>query len=159
MDDRELVESLHYLGIDENNCRVIALLPLARVAWADGGIQPAERTAILQIAKDGGFVDGETERTLTGWLTNAPSDMYFARGSQVLVALARRGGSHPSNVDAATLDAVLGYCETVARAAGGLFGLAFAVSQSERKAMANIAEALRLDPKDVSWTNLVNETE
>ena len=158
MDDRELIESLHYLGIDENNCRVIALLPLARVAWADGGIQPAERAVILSIAKDGGFVDDETERTLTGWLTNAPSDTYFARGSQVLVALARRGGAHPSNVDAATIDAVLGYCETVARAAGGLFGLAFAVSRSEREAMAEIARALRMDPNDASWTDLVNET-
>lgn len=159
MDDRELVESLHYLGIDENNCRVIALLPLARVAWADGGVQPAERVAILKIATDGGFVDAETQRTLEGWLTNAPSDTYFTRGSEAIVALAKRGGGHPSNVDAATIDAVLGYCETVARAAGGLFGLAFAVSTTERQAMADIAQALRLDPNDVSWTDLVRETE
>ncbi len=159
MDDRELVDSLHYLGIDETNCRVIALLPLARVAWADGGVQPAERTAILTIARQGGFVDDETARTLEGWLTNAPSDAYFARGSTVIVALAKRGGGLDSGLDASTVEAVLGYCEVVARAAGGLFGLAFAVNAAERQALADIAEALRVDPNDESWTDLTKEME
>lgn len=157
MDDRELVESLHYLGIDEANCRVIALLPLARVAWADGGVQPAERSAILAIARQGGFVDSETERTLEGWLTNAPTDAYFERGTNVLVALAKRGGALASRVDASTLDAIVGYCEVVAKSAGGLFGLAFSVNPAERKALADIAEALRLDPNDVSWNELTKE--
>jgi hypothetical protein len=157
MDDRELVDALHYLGIDERNCRVVALLPLARVAWADGGVQDAERAAILQIATEGGFVDAETERTLRGWLTNAPSDAYFDRGSQVIVALAKRGGGLDSRVDVATIDAVLVHCETIARAAGGLFGLAFAVTKAERQAISSIAKALAVDPTDVAWTGMSKE--
>lgn len=158
MNDRELIDSLHYLGIDERNCRVIALLPLVQVAWADGHLQAPERTAILRIAKQGAYADAESERVLNAWLANMPSEAYFARGHSVIVELAKRSGGLDSGVTGETIGAILGYCEVVASAAGGFFGLIFAVDASERKAMADIALALHIDPTEGGWTELAEES-
>lgn len=157
MTDAELIDELHYLGIDEGNSRVVALLPLVQVAWADGKLQDAERSAIHKIANEGAFATSDGERVLDGWLSNAPSQAYFQRGHRVIVELARRGGGLESGVTGDTIDVVLGYCETVARAAGGLFGLMFSVDANERRAITEIAVALRITPTDAGWGALAEE--
>ena len=42
------------LKIPRENYRLVMLLPMVYVAWADGRIQSAERKLILQIASDRG---------------------------------------------------------------------------------------------------------
>jgi hypothetical protein len=46
-----LSAALDELGVDRDNFRVLALLPLVYVAWADGKVQSAERSLIHRLAK------------------------------------------------------------------------------------------------------------
>ena len=144
MTDEELIDALRHLGIDRRSHRVLALLPLVQVAWADGTVQRAEARLIRQVAEERHLLDGDGARVLETWLAEAPTEDYVARGRACLVELARREGTELSDVLAAgALDEVVALCERVARAAGGLFGVLWTVDARERAAIAEIARALR----------------
>ena len=49
--DAESVRELASLGLDKRNYKAVCLLPLVEIAWADGVVQPGERTAILKAAR------------------------------------------------------------------------------------------------------------
>ena len=157
MDDEALVAELHDLGIDENNARIVALLPLVQVAWVDGVIDPREAAAILQIARERGWLPDDSIYVLDGWLAHAPSDEYFRRGRVVIRELARRDGSFDPAVTPDTVEAIIGLCERVAKSAGGVFGLVFTVSAEERAAIQDIAEALRIAATETGWDDLVSD--
>jgi hypothetical protein len=155
MTDGELIDALHYLGIDESNGRVIALLPLVQVAWADGIIQARERDTILEIGRREGFLDDESEALLDNWLAHAPTDTYHQRGRDVILELARRGGGFGTTFTASSVDQLVGFCEVVAKCAGGLLGLVFSVNAQERAAIKEIAEALRIaESENAAWGGL-----
>jgi len=141
MDEGTLLERLGHLGVDEMNYKALPLLPLVQVAWADGEIQPEERTIILDLARGTWGLAEEGMMLLNNWLHYRPSDAYMHRGQQVLVALA--GRARGMRLDAEALGAVVPLAEDVARAAGGLFGFG-AISRAEAAALREIAEALRI---------------
>ncbi len=144
MTDEALIDELRHLGIDRHSHRVVALLPLVQVAWADGAVQGAEARLIRRLAEEHHMVDGDGARVLETWLAEPPTAEYVARGRACLVELARREGSDLGDgLDARTLDEVVALCERVARAAGGLFGVLWTVDARERAAIAEIARALR----------------
>lgn len=60
------------LKIPRDAYRLVTLLPLVHVAWADGKIQREERKLILQIAADRGFLENAGRETLEHWLSVAP---------------------------------------------------------------------------------------
>ena len=144
MTDDELIGALRFKGIDRASYKVVALLPLVRVAWADGQVQTAERALIEEVARSRGLVEADGARILRGWLENAPTDEYVRRGNACLKALAERSGGHfGGHLDVASLDQVVSLCEQVAAAAGGLFGILWSVDDRERAAIEEIARALR----------------
>ena len=144
MTDEELIGELRFMGIDQASYKVVALLPLVRVAWADGEVQPAERSLIESLAKEHGLVAGDGARILRGWLQNAPTEDYVRRGHNCLKALAERsGGTFGDTTKLAEVDEVVALCHQVARAAGGLFGILWAFDDRERAAIEEIARALR----------------
>lgn len=147
MNDTEIKQLLESLGASTATWRALAILPLVQVAWADGRVQEAERRLVLKAAAR--IAPGQDCQDLVdGWLSTPPSRAEYARGHTALVALARRGGLEPH-----TLTDVVGLCEQVAASAGGLFGVAFTVSDSERDALRDIAHALSLGPT-VDWETL-----
>ena len=144
MNDKELIAELRFMGIDKASYRVVTLLPLVRVAWADGAVQSAERALILQTAEDGGMVQADGARILQDWLRHAPTEEYVRRGNACLRALADRSGADfGGGLDPETLDDVVSLCEQVAEVAGGLFGIMWSVDERERSAIEEIARALR----------------
>lgn len=152
MDDAELMSSLQALGLDSETYRAVALLPLIEVAWADGRVQRAEKRRILQIAKGYGMMPAP------GWLDKfirrKPSTKTFLAARTALLALMARSGHGGAPVE--SLDQLLDLCLWVAKAAGGLFGLAFTVERSERECIEQIAASLSLgpalpDPVVVAW--------
>ena len=159
MTDQEIIDALRYLGIDNASYRVVALLPLVQVAWADGTIQRAERSFILATAQNNGMLVGDGARILKNWLTFAPTDDYVARGRECLIALASRTDSPLGQaVTADTLGNILELCETVARSAGGLFGMIWSVDARERSAIQEIALALEVAVDDAfGWDELTGE--
>lgn len=149
--DQELIRRLEYLGLDAASYRAIALLPLVEVAWADGTIQRAEKSLIVKIAEENYFDMGDGPRILQGWLDERPSEEYFQKGRELLVALAKRERGIGSDLGAQTLVGLLELCEDVAKAAGGLFGVVFTVESQEKEAIRDISSALSLAPQ-VNWT-------
>lgn len=150
MTPHELIEELGHLGIDATSYRVLALLPLVQVAWADGRVQVAERRHIVALAEDHGLLEGDGARILEGWLRTAPTTSYHERGNRVLRTLVDPGGPLSAPLDAGT---ILQVCEQVARAAGGLFGVLWTVDAHERAAIARIAQALSVSPDaSLPWT-------
>jgi uncharacterized tellurite resistance protein B-like protein len=68
MRDEAIIDALQSLGIDRASYKVIALLPLVEMAWADGKVQEEERRLILRIASNHGRLGGEGLRVLENWL-------------------------------------------------------------------------------------------
>jgi len=158
MTDEELLEELHFLGIDEGSYMVVALLPLVQVGWADGRIQSKEHAVIEGAARQRGLLAGDGARILHSWLSHPPTYEYQERGRQVLVELARRRGDMGQEFTLDTLDEILELCEAVAAAAGGLFGIIGRVEDSEREAIAEIAHSLDV-ARSVTWEELAAELE
>jgi len=159
MTDKDLIRELQSMGIDAESHKVVALLPLVQVAWADGKVQQAERSLITRTAEERGLVIGDGPKILDGWLTHPPTEQYLARGQKLLVELAGRSSGVGDDFSVQTLDDILQLCEGVARAAGGLFGIAWSVDARERTAIKEIAMALDVDNVDTgaSWDALNDE--
>jgi uncharacterized membrane protein YebE (DUF533 family) len=64
---------LKELRVPREAYRIVSLLPLVYVAWADGKIQSQERNLILSIAKDRGLLENGGEQALERWLSDRPS--------------------------------------------------------------------------------------
>ncbi len=150
----ELLTLLASLGIDEHNYRVLPLLPLVHVAWADNIIQDEERALIMDLAENRWFVGEEGALLLRNWLSHCPTEAYISRGQGALIALAKREGV--ISLGDKTLDDVLELSRAVAEAAGGFFGLG-AVSREESAALASMASVLKIPP-GTSWTEVVART-
>jgi hypothetical protein len=155
MNDAELRAVLHGLGVDDESCRVIALLPLVQVAWADGRIQDREKTIIQKVALERGLLEGEGAKLLEGWLRFRPSAGYLGRGRTALAELAKRA-RRDDGVSPETLGDVVALCEQVASAAGGLFDRVATVSGAERGALTEIAAALAIE-KGAKWDEVMQE--
>lgn len=155
MNDAQLVSELQYLGIDPRNAGVVALLPLVQVAWVDGAVQAAERSAIVAFGEREDL-DGASMKVLEGWLNEAPSELYHHRGRGVIRELAMRNVGVDSGVTPEKVDAIVEYCSTVASCAGGLFGVLFTVSEAERRLLTQITEDLYV-PTRGGWADLLGE--
>ena len=144
MTEVEIEAGLSDLGVGRDNLKILALLPLVQVAWADGVVQAEERE-VIRGAADRLGIDDVT--LLEGWMSRPPSALQFLAGQQILLALTTRGegGLMPE-----TLPALVDWCGEVAEAAGGLFGLAFRIEASERAVIAEIANLLQLGPT-IDW--------
>lgn len=153
--DKEMVSALHGLGLDEENIRAIVLLPLVEVAWADGRVGEAERRLILDLARKRGVLDTEGAVLLETWLRYRPSDRYLQRGREVLAELGARGHDG-AGISPQTLTEIVGFCEQVAYAAGGVLGRAFkSMGADERAAIGEIAEALTT--ARASWDSMASD--
>lgn len=148
MTDQDLIAGLKALGLDRDSFRAVALLPLIEVAWADREVQPAERKLILEVAEGHRLLAPGARAVLDRWLAEAPDEATFARGRELLIALAHRTTGVDVDLRPQDVDTMLDLCGHVAEAAGGLFGLAFTTSAEERRAIRRIGEHLRaLEPE------------
>ena len=57
----DIAAALGKLGIDRDDHRVLGLLPLVHIAWADGTVQRAERELIIATARVMKWLDGEAD--------------------------------------------------------------------------------------------------
>jgi hypothetical protein len=138
----DIPATLAKLGIDEKDHRVLALLPLVHIAWADGTLQRAERNLIVKTAREMGWLDGGGEAVLERWLAAAPTEEEIELGTQLLDHLARADGEIADQYGDDQLRHLLLLCEDVGRAAGRMFGLRDGRSDEELRALEKIAAAL-----------------
>ncbi len=141
-DDAVAIRLLADLGMDEMSYKALPLLPLVQVAWADGQVHDRERAVIVELARDTWQVGEEGLLLLKNWLHYPPTPAYLERGRATLATLAARDNT--LGYDEALLADVVVLARTVAKAAGGLFGIG-AVSRAEARALQSIAKALHVD--------------
>lgn len=130
------------LRVPRDAYRVVSLLPLVYVAWADGKIQKGERDLILQIARERGMLDHGGEDALSRWLSEPPSKQQLRTDLAALNELARSDGKLREEFGADEEQLLLAWCQDVADAAGGLLGLKSARTDAENAALKTIAGAL-----------------
>lgn len=140
LSDPALLDDLQQLGFAPDTVPLLPLIPLVRVAWAEGGVSAQERKMILDLARARGIAAGSTaDRQLAEWLDRQPSESVFARAMRLISAVMSGQSTNASTLSA---DDLVRYCEEIAAASGGLLGIG-KVSSEERKLLASIAAELK----------------
>ena len=138
--DPALLDELQALGFTPETAPLLPLIPLVRVAWAEGGVSSEERKMILDLARARGIAAGSAaDRQLGEWLDRHPSEAVFTRATRLISAVMSGQSANTSRLSA---DDLVKYCEEIAAASGGLFGIG-RVSSEERKLLASIAAELK----------------
>jgi hypothetical protein len=136
--DEELLERLHQLGLTAETVAALTLVPLVEVAWVDGHIASREREAVLKAAHDAGLASGsDAHALLERWLTSRPAPEVLESWKQYIGALADELGDQAL----AVLEAdVMQRAWKVAESAGGFLGAA-SVSGLERDKLHELKRA------------------
>jgi cytochrome P450 len=153
-----VASTLSELEIDRESFRVIGLLPLVCVAWADGTVQRAERSLIRRIAKDKGWLAGNGEAILEKWLAAPPSAEHAEKGLALLREMVVQKRGVGASIAVESLGELLVLCKEVAETAGGAWGFGQAIDEREERALEAVADALGIAGTD-GWGALVAEAE
>jgi hypothetical protein len=130
------------LKIPRDNHRLVMLLPMVYVAWADGRIQPRERSLIMKIAEDHGLLVNGGRSTLEHWLSLPPTQSQLKTDLALLNELCSSDAHGSDEFDADCAQMLIAYCQDVADAAGSMLGFTSARSATENSALKTIAAAL-----------------
>jgi hypothetical protein len=138
-DDPELIEQLRELGFTIDTVTLLPLVPVVQMAWAEGGVTDAERDLVVRLARARGIeVGSPADAQLGEWLKQRPADSVFTHAGRLIRAMLASGSESTGALTAADL---IKYCESIAAASGGLFGLG-RVSSEERALLSVIAADL-----------------
>lgn len=137
--DPDVLRELQALGFTPETVALLPIVPVLQVAWAEGGVTPVERLLIEKLATARGIAPGSgADAQLMDWLANKPSEEVFRGAARLTQALMNSGSSVVADLRA---DQLVDYCEQIASASGGIFGLG-RVSPEERTLLASIAADL-----------------
>jgi hypothetical protein len=137
--DPELLQELQALGFTPETVSLLPLVPVVQMAWAEGGVTDAERTLLIQLARSRGIMEGGVaDRMLAEWLDRRPSPQVFDRAMRLVRAML----AAPPDERALSADELVKYCENIASASGGIFGIN-KISAEERALLARIAGELK----------------
>jgi hypothetical protein len=118
------------LGIRAKTVMALSLVPLVCVAWADGRLDKAERTAILEAAIQNRCPAGSAGfQLLDHWLERAPDASLFNAWRDYVRALA---ATLPADARQTLQHDVISHARSVASAAGGILGVGRISKQEER---------------------------
>jgi hypothetical protein len=136
--DPELSRELVDLGFTLETVKLLPLIPILEMAWAEGGVTDAERKLVVDLARGRGIdVGSAADRQLESWLAVRPEDGVFRRAGRLISALFEAGGRFDF-----TQDDIIKYSEAIAEASGGLFGIR-RVSSDERATLSRIANEIK----------------
>jgi len=144
--ETQVLDELIRVGITAGSFVALTLIPLVRVAWADGAIQDRERDAVLQAAAAEGItVDSANYRLLEGWLDERPQPALLEAWRDYALALAR-------DLDAESLAAIrritIDRARRIADSSGGILGLVGRISREEELALIDLDRAFE-KPKEL----------
>jgi hypothetical protein len=140
LSDPALLDELQALGFTPETVPLLPLIPLVRVAWAEGGVSAQERKMLVDLARARGITAGSgADRQLADWLDRQPSEAVFTRAMRLISAVLSGQSANTASLSAEDL---VKYCEEIAAASGGLLGIG-KVSSEERKLLASIAAELK----------------
>lgn len=132
----QVLDTLADLKLGGAATLVMSLFPIIEVAWADGVIDAKERTVILDLAKTVGLEkDSPASAYLTKWLDEKPEPSWHTLWADYVKALVAKMKPDDKAMLKAT---VLGRARVVAEASGGFMGLAFRMSDAEKKVLEKL---------------------
>lgn len=146
--------SLKHLGINDSNYKVLKLLPLIYVAWADGRIEPAQEERLLDLAHNYFAIGPHGESLLRQWIAERPTKEYIREGLHDLLLLAHAPDDWGFDVE--ELHGLLAFAEAIARTTAEAMDAPTAVEPEEEQALRDIAHELRIDDGE-SWAALLRE--
>jgi hypothetical protein len=155
MTERDHVRrSIQHLGIEPSDYRVLKLLPLIYVAWADGKMGNVRRERIHSFASRHFELSAHAMAVLERWLEAPPSAAYVREGLHdiYLLALAVDDGEF----DFSELPSLIAYAEGVARSTAEALDQPSAVTEEQERALEDIAHELHIDHGE-SWGKLLRE--
>ena len=136
--DPEISRELAELGFTPETVKLLPLVPVLEMAWAEGGVTPDERKMVVEVARARGVEQGSAaDSQLTEWLDRRPEESVFRRAGRLISALFVPG----TRFDI-TPDDIIKYCEAIADASGGVFGIR-RVSSDERATLGRIAREIK----------------
>jgi len=138
----DVAEEALAVGFDRDTARVLPLVPLIQMAWADGSVSSAESRTVRELAKRFGLEpDSEAFDFLRLMLSEQPSDLFFDRVNRVV--------RHLIASDNATWDqdSLVDLVEEVAKASGGFFGLTDPINADERALLREFAAEFDVEEK------------
>jgi hypothetical protein len=147
---------LKHLGITAANYKVLKLLPLVYVAWASGKLTPERERRLVDLAHNHFAIGERGERILREWLARPPDKAYVLEGLHDIVLLAYAPDEWEFDLD--ELPGLLAHAEAIARTTAAAMDAPTAVSESEERALAEIARELGVDD-GTTWASLVRELE
>jgi hypothetical protein len=150
----KLKKSLERLGVPVDDYRVLKLLPLIYVAWADGKMETVKAERIHHFASTEYELSAAGVAVLNRWLTKPPSHAYIAEGLHDIFLLAE--ARDDLEVDFSELPALLSYAEGIARSTALALDRPAAVSSAADNALEEIARELHIDHGE-SWGKLLTE--
>jgi ADP-ribose pyrophosphatase YjhB (NUDIX family) len=138
--DPELLKELQDLGFTPDTVGLLPLMPVLQVAWAEGDVSAGERAALVKLARARGITDGSAaDRQLAAWMSTRPAETVFVSATRLIRAMLADEGRDQTGMNA---DDLVKYCEEIAAASGGIFGIN-RVSSEERALLTSIAAALK----------------
>ena len=136
--DPEMLQELEALGFTPETVGLLPLVPVVQMAWAEGGVTPAERSLIVKLARARGIQEGgAADRQLSDWLDRRPGEHVFTHATRLIRAML----AAPGHGDL-TAEALVEHCEAIAAASGGILGMN-RVSAEERQLLATLAAELK----------------
>lgn len=154
MEIDRMSDSLRRLQIQPSDYRVLKLLPLIYVAWADGKMEDVKKERIHSHAAREYDLSAEGMAVLDRWLSERPTHQYIAEGLHDIFFLA--SAPDDMEVDFSELPALLSYAEGIARSTGAALDQPGAVSPKADLALEEIARDLHIDHGE-SWGRLLKE--
>ncbi len=131
----EIADEAMALGFDSETARVLPLVPLIQVAWADGKVTRAQAQKVQAKAQKFGVnPDTPAYEFLNLLLDEKPTGVFFDRVNQVIRSIV------DDNIEGDIRSNVLGWSKAVAEASGGFFRLTNPISKNERKVLDEFAE-------------------
>ena len=136
--DQTVLDKMVSLGIKSDTLAALSLVPLVKVAWADGTLDDKERKAIMVGAETAGVYSGSHGHLLLdSWMSRNPDQaLYDTWADYVRTLCAELGGDELK----AIREQLLGLARRVAQASGG-FTRGAATSDVETAALAELEKA------------------
>ncbi|MEM8679462.1 MAG: hypothetical protein AAGF97_08925 [Planctomycetota bacterium] len=137
--DQKLLDRLINLNMSSGTVAALALVPMVRVAWADGKLDAAEREAILASAvKSGLHQDSAGYHWLITWLQQRPEPELLEAWTHYVQALKETLSSDDRQALKAGL---IDRARQVAEATGGFLGLGNKISAEEQTVLEELETA------------------
>lgn len=134
--DQEVLEALQDLGYTSDTIRLLSIVPLLQIAWAEGGVTDDERKMILEIANSRGITEGaQAYQQLMRWLETEPPQEFF---DNTLRAVSYMIEALPPDQRQSSRQNLVEYCTQIAEVSGGILGFR-KISDEERMLIARIA--------------------